>query len=81
MAGIAFQVDAEENLRGVLGGLHGGRLAGADGAAPVDADEETSRVGGRGGIEELGDKLIVRKIVLQAPLRANVEMLLREAVS
>ena len=44
MARIAFEIDADEDLRRILRGLQGRSLRRADDAAPVDADEEAIRV-------------------------------------
>ena len=47
VAGVALQVDAEEDLRGVLRRLHPRRHRGARLAAPVDADQEAVGIGRR----------------------------------
>ena len=62
VAGIALEIDAEEDLRGVLGGLDGGCLAGADRAAPVDADQEAFGIGGGGRIQELFNEPVVGQV-------------------
>ena len=61
----ALQIDPQENLRGVLRRLHVRRLAGVDIAAPVDADQETVRVGLFHRIHQRGDHLVVRQVVFE----------------
>ena len=65
MAGIALQVNAEENLRGVLGGLNGGSLAGVHGAAPVDAQEEAIGVVLGARVEQLPHHVVVMDVRFQ----------------
>jgi hypothetical protein len=60
VAGGALQVHPEEDLRDVLGRLHGGDHAGVDGTAPEDAAGEALGLGV--GVDQLRDKLVVRQI-------------------
>ena len=65
VTGIAFQIDAEEHLRAILGSLQRTGLARTDIAPPIDTYKKALRVILRSGIEQLGNKLIVRQIFAQ----------------
>ncbi len=65
VAGIALEVDAEEDLSGVLRGLHGRSLGGVDGTAPGDALDETGGTTFFGGSEEVADELVVGLVLLR----------------
>ena len=65
VAGIAFEVHAEENLGAVLCGLHHRQLAGVDVAAPVDTDQEPFRAGLGFRIQQTGCELVIRQIIFE----------------
>ena len=65
VAGVALQVDAQEDLRGVLRGLHPGRDRGARLAAPVHADEEPLGIGRERRVDQFVDELIVGQVRLE----------------
>ena len=65
MARIAFEVDAEENLRGILRRLQRRRLRCAHGSAPVDSNQEALGVAGRGGIQKLPHHLVIRLVLFE----------------
>ena len=65
MAGVALQIETQKNLRRVLRGLHGGRLAGANCAAPVHTDQEPGWIRRRCWIDQFRHELVIRQVGLQ----------------
>ena len=66
MAGIAFEIDTEKNLRRILRGLQRRRLARTHRPSPVHADQKAVRIVRRDRIEKLRDPLVVRSIRTQS---------------
>src|SRR5262249_19673268 len=73
VAGGALHGDAEENLRGVLGGLHLDDLAGVDVAAPLDALDEALGLGRRA--DQLADEPVIGLVLAQRAVKPGRDRL------
>ena len=65
VAGVAFEVDAQEHLRAVLRRLHHGSLAGVDVAAPVHPQQESVGRTGLARAQQGGHELVVGEVAFE----------------
>ena len=71
VAGVALQIHAKEDLRGVLRRLHPWLHGRARLSTPVHSDQKALGIGGLDGIEQLRDELVVRQVCLERRVAAT----------